>query len=75
MTEERRQELVAQRQVQIERDAQLQKLGHLVNGEQIIQKVLASRAAMPVEEPVLVGGRGGRPAAKAASGKKISVRR
>ncbi|EHL00067.1 putative 37S ribosomal protein S24, mitochondrial [Glarea lozoyensis 74030] len=32
MTEERRQELVAQRQAQIERDAQLQELGHLVNG-------------------------------------------
>ena len=72
MTEERREELASQRQKQIERDTQLQKVGRLINGEQIIQQVLTSRkAAAVLEDPVLVPARGG----KSGGGKRLGVRR
>lgn len=72
MTEERREELASRRQKQVENDTKLQKLGRLINGEQIIQQVLAARkATVALEEPVLVPAKGG----KSGSGKRVSVRR
>jgi UDP-N-acetylmuramyl pentapeptide synthase len=71
MTEERREELLTQRQAQLEKDAQLQIAGQLVDGEQIIRQVMAQRAAAAVvEEPVLVPVKGAK-----STGKRLSVRR
>jgi UDP-N-acetylmuramyl pentapeptide synthase len=76
MTEERREELVAQRQAQLEKDAQLQIAGQVVDGEQIIRQVMALRAAaVVVEEPVLVPAKGAKYQGKGASGRRVSVRR
>jgi small subunit ribosomal protein S35 len=75
MTEERREELVAQRQAQLEKDAQLQIAGQLVDGEQIIRQVMAQRAAAAVvEEPILVPAKG-KFAGKGGNGRRVSVRR